>query len=242
MIETTNKKRIEVIDALRGFSLAGIVIVHFVENFIGAAVPINVLEGLHLGPLDYAVDVFIGIFLRGKFFALFSFLFGLSFFIQMKNAEEKGKNFSIRFLWRLVILLVIGALHHMFYRGDILTIYALLGIFLIPFYKLNNKWVLGITALLFLGLGRFIVFGITNGVYIFSPGGIMPEDPAALVYYNIINEGSLMDVFSSNSTVGHLNKGISIGLFWSWIRHLWILSFGHICWKNWLLQRFESAW
>ncbi|MBT8300867.1 MAG: DUF1624 domain-containing protein, partial [Maribacter sp.] len=115
------KQRIEIIDALRGFSLAGIVVVHFVENFIGSAVPQNVLEGLHVGPLDYVVDAFIALFLRGKFFGLFSFLFGLSFFIQMDNAQEKGTFFGPRFLWRLVILLLIGGLHHMFYRGDILT-------------------------------------------------------------------------------------------------------------------------
>ena len=208
------KQRIEIIDALRGFSLAGIVIVHFVENFIGSAVPQNVLEGLHVGPMDYVVDVFIALFLRGKFFALFSFLFGLSFFIQMDNGQKTGNYFGPRFLWRLIVLLIIGGLHHMFYRGDILTIYALLGIFLIPFYKLNNKWVLGCVALLFLGLGRFIVFAITQGDYIFSPGGIMPDDPEALLYFNTIENGSLQEVIVSNSTIGHLNKlEFQLGVF-----------------------------
>ncbi len=214
MTAKPTRQRIEIIDALRGFSLAGIVIVHFVENFIGSAVPQNVLEGLHVGPMDYAVDGFIAIFLRGKFFALFSFLFGLSFFIQMDNGQQRGKHFGPRFLWRLLILLLIGGLHHMFYRGDILTVYALLGIFLIPFYKLGNKWVLGCTALLFLGLGRFMVFAITQGDYIFSPGGIMPDDPEALTYFNIIQHGSLREIFVSNSTIGHLNKlEFQLGVF-----------------------------
>ena len=98
MSTNPTKPRIEIVDALRGFSLAGIVIVHFVENFIGSAVPQSVLEGLHIGPVDYAVDVFIGLFLRGKFFALFAFLFGLSFFIQMDNAQKMGNYFGSRFL------------------------------------------------------------------------------------------------------------------------------------------------
>jgi uncharacterized protein len=214
MPTATSRPRIEIVDALRGFSLAGIVIVHFVENFIGSAVPLNVLEGLHLGPMDYVVDVFIGLFLRGKFFALFSFLFGLSFFIQMDNAQRKGSYFGPRFFWRLLILLLIGILHHMFYRGDILTIYALLGLFLIPFYKMNNKWVLGFVAVLFLGLGRFIVFAITQGEYVFSPGGIMPDDPEALAYFNTIDNGSLWEVMVSNSTEGHLNKlEFQLGVF-----------------------------
>ena len=208
------KPRIEIIDALRGFSLAGIVIVHFVENFIGSAVPENVLEGLHIGPMDYVVDVFIGLFLRGKFFALFSFLFGLSFFIQMDNAQKIGNYFGSRFLWRLVILLIIGGIHHMFYRGDILTIYALLGILLIPFYKMDTKWILGLALVLFLGMGRFLVFALANGDNLFSPGGIMPDDPEALAYFNIIKNDSLKEVFVSNSTIGHLNKlEFQLGVF-----------------------------
>ncbi|MEO0526488.1 MAG: DUF418 domain-containing protein, partial [Bacteroidota bacterium] len=137
------KKRIEIIDALRGFSLAGIVIVHMVENYVGAPTPEHVMDATRAGIADYIVDGFIAVFLRGKFFALFSFLFGLSFFIQINNAEKQGNRFAGRFLWRLLILFGIGYLHHLFYRGDILTIYAVLGIFLIPFHRIGNKWILG---------------------------------------------------------------------------------------------------
>ena len=209
-----SKQRIEIIDALRGFSLAGIVIVHFVENFVGSAVPENAMTATHMGIPDTMVDVFIGLFLRGKFFALFSFLFGLSFFIQMDNAQKQGKDFGLRFFWRLIILLGIGMVHHMFYRGDILTIYALLGLFLIPFYKLSNKWVIACVAVLFLGLGRYVVFAMTHGENILSPGGIMPEDPQTLSYFNILKNGSLQEVFISNSTMGHLNKlEYQLGIF-----------------------------
>lgn len=83
-----SQKRIEIIDALRGFALAGIVIVHLVENYIAAPTPEAFNEAVHQGMGDYVVDGFIGILLRGKFFALFSFLFGLSFFIQMDNANK----------------------------------------------------------------------------------------------------------------------------------------------------------
>ncbi|MGB5434671.1 MAG: DUF418 domain-containing protein [Maribacter sp.] len=208
------KQRIEIIDALRGFALAGIVIVHFVENFVGSAIPENAMAATHVGIPDTIVDIFIGIFLRGKFFALFSFLFGLSFFIQMDNAHKIGKNFGLRFFWRLIILLGIGMVHHMFYRGDILTIYALLGIFLIPFYKIIDKWVLICAAALFLGGGRYIVFAIAHGENIISPGGIMPDDPETLAYFNTLKNGTLGEVFVSNSTLGHLNKlEYQLGIF-----------------------------
>ena len=72
--------RIEIIDSLRGLALAGIVICHMVENFIGAPSPEDFNTAVHPGIIDTIIDGMIFFFLRGKFIALFSFLFGLSFF------------------------------------------------------------------------------------------------------------------------------------------------------------------
>ena len=206
VISTQSKQRIQIIDALRGFSLAGIVIVHMVENYIGAPAPEVFNDAVHQGMPDYIVDGFIGFLLRGKFFALFSFLFGLSFFIQMDNAAQKNEYFGGRFLWRLILLLVIGYVHSLFYAGDILTIYAMLGVLLIPFYKIKSKWVLGCAALLFLGLGRYIVFYFTQGGNMFGNLNPMGDDPNVLKYYTVLKEGSLIDVFSANGYYSHLNK------------------------------------
>ncbi|MBT8179750.1 MAG: DUF418 domain-containing protein [Eudoraea sp.] len=211
---TQAKKRIEIIDALRGFSLAGIVIVHMVENYIAAPTPEGALDATHIGVLDYVVDGFIMIFLRGKFFALFSFLFGLSFFIQMDSAHHKGQDFRWRFLWRLALLFVIGYLHHMFYRGDILTIYALLGVFLVPFYKVRNPWVLGVAAVLFLGLGRYVVFMITGGDNLFMSGGFEPNSPEIVAYFELLKSGSIAEVMHSNALEGQLMKmDFQLGIF-----------------------------
>lgn len=201
----TNKRLLSV-DALRGFSLAGIVIVHMVENFIGGPAPTEAMAATNQGILDGIVNGFIFLFIRGKFFALFSFLFGLSFFIQMDSAAQKGQPFAGRFLWRLILLLLIGAVHHAFYRGDILTIYATLGILLIPFYRLNTKYIIGVTALLFLGIGRFVIFSIYGSDSLFSNVDMNPENPAILEYFNILKNGSIWEVFTSNSTEGHLMK------------------------------------
>lgn len=205
-MKATVKKRIDIIDALRGFSLAGIVIVHMVENYVASPTPEGVMEATHQGILDNIVDVFIFVFLRGKFFALFSFLFGISFFLQMDSAREKGTDFRGRFLWRLFILLVIGFLHHLFYRGDILTIYAILGVFLVPFYRVSDKWVLGIVTVLFLGAGRYIIFLINKGAPLFLSGEFTPESPWVAAYFDILKHGSLIDVFYSNATEGQLMK------------------------------------
>ncbi|SHG32201.1 DUF418 domain-containing protein [Flagellimonas flava] len=209
-----SQERITIIDALRGFALAGIVIVHMVENYIGAPAPESFNEAVHQGPLDYAVDVIIGIFLRGKFFALFSFLFGLSFYLQMDNASQKGAYFGSRFLWRLMLLLGIGYLHSLFYAGDILTVYAMLGVLLIPFYRVKSNWILGFVALLFLGLGRYVVFFFTKGANLFEGMDMTPNSPEVVQYYSILKEGSIWDVFAFNGWQGHLNKmNFQFGVF-----------------------------
>jgi uncharacterized protein len=208
------KQRFEIIDALRGFALAGIVIVHMVENYVGAPVPEEAMAPTHQGIPDYVIDGFIMLFLRGKFFALFSFLFGLSFFIQMKNAEVRGHDFKRRFLWRLLLLFGIGYLHHLFYRGDILTVYAMLGVFLIPFYSIKNKMAIYLAAILFLGLGRYLVFMLAGGPSLFFEGELNPENPAIIAYFEVIKTGNILEVFKSNAISGLLMKmDFQFGIF-----------------------------
>ncbi|MGB7394566.1 MAG: DUF418 domain-containing protein [Pricia sp.] len=206
-MQSTPSQRIEIIDSLRGFALAGIVICHFVENYIGAPAPASFNEAVHPGMVDNIIDGLIYFFLRGKFIALFSFLFGLSFFIQMDNGAKRGTNFAPRFLWRLFILLLIGYVHSLFYRGDILTIYAILGVLLVPFYKMESKYILAFSALLFLGLGRYVVFYLTKGDSIWGgPVEFGPEAAGVSEYYDILKNGSIGDVFRTNAVDGHQMK------------------------------------
>ena len=207
-------QRIEIIDALRGFALAGIVFCHMLENFVASPMTASAMETMNPNVIDQIADGFVSFFFRGKFFALFSFLFGLSFFIQMDNGNKRGAYFGGRFLWRLIILFAIGFVHSMFYRGDILTLYAALGIFLIPFYKINNKWILGFSALLFLGLGRYLVFYFTNGEGLLMKEEISPDSPMIKAYFNILQNGSITEVFASNAIEGNLTKAeFQFGVF-----------------------------
>ncbi|AOW21858.1 DUF418 domain-containing protein [Urechidicola croceus] len=198
--------RIQVIDALRGFSLAGIVLVHMIENYLASPPPETGMQLTNQGLIDGIVQGFTTLFIQGKFFALFSFLFGVSFFIQMNNGAKRNNRFELRFLWRILLLLVIGAIHHLFYRGDILTIYALIGIFLIPFFRVNKKVILSLAIVFFLGLGRYIYFAFFGDKFIFSNIEMMGSSPEINEYFNTLKNGSLIEVFKINSTQGHLMK------------------------------------
>jgi len=201
-----NKNRIITIDALRGFALAGVAIVHMVEQYIAGPLPDGFMEGLNSLP-DDILGGFLEIFFRGKFFALFSILFGLSFFIQMDSSKIKGQNFSTRFIWRALLLFGIGYVHQFFYRGDILTIYAVLAPLIIPFYKIPKKWLLICAGLIFMGIPRFIAF------FVFGTDSITGVHPPMdnnheLVkqYIETIQNGNLQDIFSLNGTYGMLTK------------------------------------
>ena len=52
-------------------------------------------------------------------------LFGFRFFIQYNNQAKKGKDFRLRFLWRLFLLFLIGCFNGAFFPGDILVLYAI---------------------------------------------------------------------------------------------------------------------
>lgn len=139
--------RIRVIDALRGFALLGIVIAHIGNHYVAGMVPPSVGTLNLFTPLDRIAGSMGELLTFGKFFTIFSFLFGLSFAIQLDNAARKKQPFVGRFVWRLVILFAIGFVHNLFYSGDILTIYAVLGLFLILLHRLGN-WALLIVSLL----------------------------------------------------------------------------------------------
>ncbi len=130
-------ERIEVVDILRGFALFGILLV----NMQGYGWPIY-LAGLQEWPrfVDRLADWAIRFFAEGKFYPLFSFLFGFGLTIQMARAEAHGARFVPLYVRRLVVLLIIGAAHALLlWVGDILVTYALLGFFLMVFRNRSQK-------------------------------------------------------------------------------------------------------
>lgn len=202
------KNRIHSVDALRGFALAGIVITHVLEQYL-AAFPTEEMQAVLIaGPVDSIVDGFSFWVIRGKFFALFSLLFGLSFFIQMDNAEKSATNYKTRYLWRLLILLGIGVFHNFFYSGDILVVYVLFGFLLIPFHNVSNKIVLAVAAVLFLGGGRFLSYGIFGNESILA----MNIENFDEKYMAALTNGTILEVWRMNflSMIGKFNFQLGV--------------------------------
>lgn len=140
--------RIEVVDALRGFALLAIVLLHSMEHYNLFYTPQWQPEWLDT--LDGYVTETIWFLLAGKAYATFSLLFGFSFYIQMRNARKRGDDFRLRFAWRLLLLAGFAQLHAMFYNGDILLFYAFCGLILIPASSWSNRTLLIVAGILLL--------------------------------------------------------------------------------------------
>lgn len=140
--------RIATVDALRGFALFGILLVHCGNSFLTAGMPTSFYTATRSGAANETIGFISGTLLDGKFFTFFSFLFGLSFALMLTRSTDSARIFYGRFAWRLIVLGMIGFLHHLWWPGDILSIYAILGFALLALSPLANRWVLILGVLL----------------------------------------------------------------------------------------------
>ncbi len=156
---SSQKERIDSIDMLRGFALFGVLLVN-TQMFN------DTLHTFSSNPFSYEgtdqlVALLIQIFATGKFYTLFSFLFGLGFYLFTHRLAEKGLNPLPIFQRRLFFLLLFGLFHMVFFwYGDILTGYAMGGFVLMLFYRQPpnrvRAWSLGILAITILFLSWLV--------------------------------------------------------------------------------------
>lgn len=189
--------RIEVIDVLRGFTLFGIILAHMVDQYYAGGFPESVTKDLVRSIPDTIAEAFVGIFVTGKFYMIFSFLFGLSFFIQFSKASGEQR-FVFRFTWRLIILFAIGMIHQLHYRGDILTIYAVLGLGLLLCYRLPDKPLLILSIALIINIPSIIIRLLTGLISDQANYFNMGNQEELMAYYKVITEGGYTDLFLPN--------------------------------------------
>ncbi|MEN9866882.1 MAG: hypothetical protein RL748_2472, partial [Pseudomonadota bacterium] len=139
----STRQRIQALDVVRGFALIGICIMN-VEFFnraqaeIGGGIPAGV-TGLH-----WWASWFSNYFVAGKFWTIFSLLFGMGFAVMLTRAKEAGRSFMVPYARRIAALAAFGAIHHVFiWPGDILFSYAVGAMMLLFTLFANWKTILG---------------------------------------------------------------------------------------------------
>jgi len=144
--------RLDHLDILRGFALFGILMVNF-QWFTRPIQAIVLGAEPGLQGLDLVVDWLIAALAEGKFYPLFSLLFGAGFALMAKRAEARRLSFRGLYLRRLMILLVFGGAHLLLiWAGDILLVYALSGFVMVLLFGRTPvrrlwKWALVFIAL-----------------------------------------------------------------------------------------------
>ena len=144
--------RFVILDALRGFALLGICMANFPEFSLYTFLSPEATASMPAAMQDRITRFLLYFFVDGKFYTLFSLLFGIGFSIIIRNAEQKGADGFRIFYRRMGMLLLFGFLHLMFiWSGDILMLYALLGMLLPLFRRTSDK-----RLLLWAGLFLFL--------------------------------------------------------------------------------------
>ena len=162
------KERIVTIDIIRGFALFGIFLVNMPAfhsaDFLRS---IYAVEAEWSGA-DYWIDLFFTLFIDMKFFTMFSFLFGLGFYIFMSRAEQKGLKVKSLYLRRILGLFLFGLSHLiLLWFGDILHTYALTGLLLLFFYKRKIK------TMIIWAFSLLFVINVLFSISLLLPSGLL---------------------------------------------------------------------
>lgn len=199
-LSATKTPRIEVVDALRGFAVMAIILVHNLEHFIFPVYPTNSPAWLNV--LDQGVFNATFALFAGKAYAIFALLFGLTFYIQCNNQKKQGKDFGYRFLWRLVLLVGFATLNAAFFpAGDVLLLFAVVGVILFLVRNWSDKAVL-ITAILLLLQPIEWYHYIAS---LINPAHQMPDLGVGAMYAEVAaytKEGNFGEFILGNITLG----------------------------------------
>jgi uncharacterized protein len=116
--------------------------------------------------LDQISRWFISFFGEAKFYSTFSFLFGMGMALQYARAQEKGQRFAPFYLRRMFVLLLVGLVHaYLFWVGDILIMYSVLGTVLLIFFRNRRPKTLLVWTVIFLVVPLLLniaLFGLSS--------------------------------------------------------------------------------
>lgn len=209
MTTTLSKSpRLEVVDALRGFAIMAIMLLHNLEHFDFYYSP-EYLPGW-MKVLDIRIWDTLFFLFSGKTYAIFALLFGLTFYIMFSNQAKKGKDFKGRFLWRSFLLFLFGLINSMFYQGDILLFYAVLGVSLVVVCKLSNKVVLIVAIILLLQPLEWIKL-----IQIINNPSFIATNPLSWTYFGKM-EGYITGSSFFDLVKGNLLNGKTAVILWTY--------------------------
>ena len=202
-------QRVDALDALRGFALVGIVLGNIMW-FSGYAVTgPEQRAAFAFPPADGAIELALHVLVDGKFYGLFSLIFGAGFALMTDAVQARGLDVAAVVRRRVLALLLIGSAHAtLLWFGDIISLYAVAAI---PLYWLRRwptrRLTLAASACLmlpvFVSLVRFLLEQLADTP---SPPGL-GHGPAALLPH--FAHGNYPELLTAN---------------WAFVEQRWVLA------------------
>jgi uncharacterized protein len=201
-------QRLHLVDALRGFAIVSIMLLHNIEHFEIYHQPAGRPDWLVVFDKNLWDGMF---FLFGsKSYLIFALLFGVTFQIQFGRRTALGEDFRPRFAWRMLLLLGFGMVNTLFYQGDILSFYAVMSVALLVVAKFSNRAILAVAVVLMLQ-----PYGLLQAWQALPAPDAVLADPASWALFGpikpVLANGTLLEVWASN-----LTSGKSAAVLWSW--------------------------
>lgn len=202
--------RVDVVDVLRGLAVMGIILLHSIEHFNFYSYPDTAGRSVWLAFSDKAIWDGLFFLLGGKAYAVFALLFGFSFFIQYDNQRLRGRDFRLRFCWRLILLFLIGNLNASFFTGEVLVLYSLVGFILPLVCRLKDKTIFWLACILLIQpLPLYYTVWAC-----FDPSFVVPTLPTGS-FWNATSEAQAHGTFWQTLRV-NLWEGQLFSLAWAW--------------------------
>ncbi len=207
----SKKNRIDVLDVIRGFAIFGILMAN-IQSWSGYKfIPFEEIQRLSYYEYNDLLHNLFMLFIDTKFYALFSILFGIGFFLQFNKFREDQKEFILTYRRRLGFLMLFGAIHAFFWSGDILFIYGLVGFVFILFRNFSKK------TLLLLSIFFYYAWLIKDIVVLYYfPQFISHTAPTAYKTYADISPAEIMYYFQQGTFLEVLHTNWH-NLFWRYI-------------------------
>jgi len=199
-----SENRISVADGLRGFAIIIIALLHNINHFNLILYPVT--SSVFLQTTDLLIKSVLTVIFSRNIYGIFALLFGFTFYLQLSNQEKRGNDFKYRFIWRMLVLFVIGIFNSAFFSGEILMIYSIIGLILVPLRHQSNKSLLIILIIFIL---QPVLLAKIAYIYV---------EPGYTQNYERYIPNELFNQLANNSFFETLVTNLTIG------KHLYILS------------------
>lgn len=202
--------RLGIIDAIRGFAILGILFAN-IQSWSGYLfVPFTDLQTLSFAEFDSLFYSLHKTLVDGKFYSIFSMLFGVGFALQYNKKQHNQAEFIPVYRRRLSFLLLFGLCHTLIWSGDILTLYALLAFLMVSLRNISPRHILWIS------ISLFLVYVLTNAFAAYFEWFDGDAQAIARKVYPDQHPSEVVQAYGSGNLLAVFQQNLH-NIYWRWV-------------------------